>query len=67
MAESAIFRDVVGAEVSGAARACRRTSRKLGRPERHTAAGGLAVVRDAVGIQPDRKANGRYKKPDGDE
>src|SRR4029077_20032557 len=43
-----IFRDVAGAEVSGAARACRRTSRKLGRPERHTAAGGLAVARDAA-------------------
>ena len=43
-----IFRDVAGAEVSGAVRACGRTSRKLGRPERHTAARGPAVVRDAA-------------------
>jgi hypothetical protein len=42
------FRDVAGADVSGAARACRRISRKLGRPERHTAARGLAVVPDAA-------------------
>ena len=38
-----IFRDVAGAEVPAAARACRRTSRKLGRPElgRHTASAEL--------------------------